>query len=176
MSDSLLLPYIELEFRLGHKKRCFDTNIGHSLYKSLYKTLKTFPNWVDVSFTKFNDIFYNNVRKSINLTNGTENIITKRKILEEESKILDLDYRMSLSQEIPSVLKSNCITLQRQKERYTFCHRHWKFELTTVTCNDDITYEFEFEFYTEYVRSHSIDHLKKVAYAEISNLLACTNI
>jgi hypothetical protein len=172
MDDITLLPNLELEFRLGKiKKNRFDTNIKETSYYKI-KALLDKSESCKVLSSEYVDIFYEDVRYN----NITNTYIQKKSLHKEDLSNNIYDIRISVSQELPATCKKK-ETYRRNKKRDQYIFRNWSIDLTIVTLDNNITYECELEYHNiNYIRSHDLMFLKKLAIKELNNILVCSNI
>jgi hypothetical protein len=172
-SDITLLPHLEIEFRLGVLNKTFDSNIGLKSFNNIKSLLDNSSCWKATNYESYTDIFYNEVRYN----NKTEQSIIKKIIDKSTIKNTPYDIRMSVCQEIPTVCNFTHETLRRNKKRYSYSTEHWSIELTEVFSDSSTSYECELEYInTNYIRTHSLDFLKKVAVKELNNILLSANV
>ena len=168
---------MEYEIRLGkYENNTFKTDIGKYAYEKLESTLKLNTSWISQHVEEIHDIFYGDIRKSI-FQDKTEITIQKKKISTETIKDFPFDVRISISKEVPVVLKSSLqCTYERKKYRQSFITHSWQIDLTKIISNNVTTYECELEFNASYVELHSTDHLKYEGLRQLKHLLTCANI
>ena len=175
MFDITLLPYLEIEFRLGKiVNNNFNTNIGFNNFTKLKNIFDLCNTWIEKLDFEYTDVFYNEIRCVLD----KKDCITKKTILKENIKNHSCDLRMCISQELPIVAKNSNEneTFRRHKKRYRYSTSHWHIDLTKVVSNNITSYECEFEFNIHYARTHSIHFLKSYALKEINRILVCANI
>jgi hypothetical protein len=172
-SDITLLPHLEIEFRLGTLHKSFNSNIGAETFSKIKSLCDNTTSWKSKNYESYTDIFYDKVRYN----NKTKKSIIKKVIDKSTIKNDPYDIRVSICQEIPTVLSNNKETLRRSKKRHTYSTELWSIELTEVVSDNSTSYECELEYTcVDYIRTHSLDFLKKLAIKELSNILLCANV
>lgn len=160
-------PHIELEYRLGSvRKNNFQPGVSRSEFERVLTKLQSF-NWLNSYELDYVDFIKNDQRSSVNSSNKCINNISKKSLFTQNICQTDVPYavRLNVAQEIPSdenTLNGDTADIIRKKYRYTFCNNNWKLDLTSINCNDKLSYELELEFTDlAYIRSHKVDFLTK---------------
>jgi hypothetical protein len=138
-------PFVEVEIRFGTLGKNFDSSIDKRYFEQIYSVLQSNQDWVSVTESKSNEIISENVK----FINGTEvmmkeNVYTKTVQLENSP----FDIRFSVNQEIKlSDAVPGNVTITRNKQRKTFLHNNFKYDLTFVkeTLNNVTKEKYELE-------------------------------
>jgi hypothetical protein len=130
---------VEFEFRLGRMNgRKFDSNIGKDYFEKIAGVLTTKSSWNEQHMLHTTEYSKNksNVRQILDEKTDTEIFIEKKRIKDITYTVdgLPLDFRFSVSQEIP--LKNQepmdeCDYV-REKKRTSRHYKNWKYETTQV--------------------------------------------
>lgn len=147
MAEFLLLPFVEIEIRLGTFGKSFDSCIDKKYFDQICSFLQT-GDWISMLETQSNETIDNNLKlinnKSLMMK---ENVLTKTIQLPNSP----FDIRLSINQEISldsyksSFLFENNII--RKKTRKTFLSFNFKYDLTIVkeTINNITKEKYELE-------------------------------
>ena len=149
MSEYLLLPFVEIEIRFGTQSKTFDSSVDKKYFNQIKDSLLINKNCFKSIENKNTTEYINN---NLKLNNHNE-LIMKENVL---NKVLTLNYspfdiKLSVNQEfslnsyISSFQKTNCII--RKKERTSFIHTHFRYDLTIVneTINNSTRQKYEIE-------------------------------
>tara|TARA_B100000427_G_C15458020_1_gene572730 strand:- start:75 stop:719 length:645 start_codon:yes stop_codon:yes gene_type:complete len=139
---------IEIELKIGiFEGGIFKPGLNSKeFFQRVLDLLNSNKNWTSSNYTKTEDIISDNIRQT-----GKEKII-KTKIYQANFSYENtpFDFRITVSEEKPTkerVIKSKSI--KRKKERYSFVHMDYQYDLTTVVSEinstKNTTYEFEIE-------------------------------
>ena len=132
MNSLLLLPFVEIEIRLGTMGKTFDSCIDKKYFQQISNKLEQ-GNWINVENINTNEYINNNL-KLIN----SDKVIMKENVLTKTFQLNNspFDIRYSVNQEF---LLNSCIktfskenTLIRNKIRKSFISDFHKYDLTTV--------------------------------------------
>jgi len=158
MQEYLLLPFVEIEIRLGTLSKNFDSSIDKKYFNAI-KTdlLHSKNNFKSIELKNTTEYSNNNV-KLINLSNTRESsssIILKENIINKTFSIHSspFDIRLSINQEFSLNSYMNSFTknnsLIRKKERTSFIDSNYRYDLTIVNeTNNGVSrqkYEIEIE-------------------------------
>ena len=148
-------PNLELEIRLGffEDNKYFSTAIPEDFFKKIGQTLETNPNWNSTERVVVNDYFNNGLRMSV-FSDGKRECIKKVKLVTMDFTFENtpFDVRVCISQEHPRDIdnfEDNEIIFKREKDRLSYKHKAWSFDITTIktieNTIEDITFEVELE-------------------------------
>jgi len=150
MQEYLLLPFVEIEIRLGTLSKSFDSSVDKKYFNQIKKDLELCKHNFKTIETK-NTI--ENINKNLKLSGN--NLIMKENIINKTFSMdcSPFDIRLSINQEfslnsyINSFSKND--NLIRKKERTSFIDTNYRYDLTDVhETNNGITkqkYEIEIE-------------------------------
>ena len=150
MDSYLLLPFVEIEIRLGTLGGTrFDSSVDEKYFQQILNSLQHSA-WENTTFKESVDYINDNVKFiDDNLLIMKENVLTNT----IQVKNSPFDIRFSINQEFElksykkSFNKTDCVI--RNKKRMSFIAHHFKYELTEVseTINNinKIKYEIEIE-------------------------------
>ena len=147
MAEFLLLPFVEIEIRLGTFSKSFDSCIDKKYFEQICSFLQT-GDWVSIIDTQSNEIIENNIKLFDNRSlMMKENVLTKTVQLNNSP----FDVRFSINQEFSldsyrgSFSPENSII--RKKNRKTFLSNDYKYDLTIVkeTINNITKEKYELE-------------------------------
>lgn len=152
----------EIEVRLGflselEESECqmFDSNIGEQYFNKILSTLREFKEWREIETTTTTDYYADNLRLTV-AKNGSKSCMEKNRIKDIDFTYDEtpFDIRISVSQEIPKdpsefPKSKKKITKTRRKNRTSFHHEYWTFDITEVIKSEDdiesTSYEIELE-------------------------------
>lgn len=147
---AIILPYIEkykdhenieLEFRVGsfdQDSETFNSFVCKEFYTKIQNVLQTNKSWLSKKKSKTNDYFNDGMRLSVH-EDGTKTCIAKSKLCVLDFMFEDtpFDIRVCFSEEKPvkvSKFKNGSKTLyNRKKNRISYLHKVWSYDITTVT-------------------------------------------
>ena len=152
MDSYLLLPFVEIEVRLGTLSASrFDSSIDEKYFVQILTNLELFGSWKNVIFQESVDYINDNNRLiDDKLLIMKENVLTNTIQLKNSP----FDVRFSVNQEFQLNSYKNSFnkkdtSVVRNKKRKSFISDHFKYELTEVneTVNNirKIKYELEIE-------------------------------
>lgn len=164
----ILAPYInkyksqknlELEFRLGnYSGESFNTDIGSYFFKRIKDSLdlSDIPREEQVLKDSFDKAGY---RRTEGIEGDSPVLIKKTKLCTIDFKFVGtpFDIRVSFSTEVKVRKFGPEIVKERRKERTSYSHKAWKYELTKVAEDTGTSYEFELEATDNYkrIKGHS---------------------
>ena len=151
-------PNLEMEFRLGYLEddnKIFDASVSEDFFKKIACKLDTNTKWKSKERGVMNDFFHEGKRLSV-YSDGKKECIKKVKLVSLDFifENTPFDVRISLSQEHPQDESSFTNTqdnsfYKRSKDRMSYKHKSWSFDITSVKTIDnsveDITFEVELE-------------------------------
>ena len=159
MQDYLLLPFVEIEIRLGTLSKNFDSSIDKKYFNEIKTNLEEcFKNIEKKNTTEFinkNVKLITQTATSKEVGNFKETLLMKENIINKTFSLHNspFDIRLSINQEFSlnsythSFSKNN--TLIRKKERTSFIDSNYRYDLTIVSeTSNGITkqkYEIEIE-------------------------------
>ena len=149
MENFLLLPFVEIEIRLGTMSKTFDSSVD-----------KKYFNKIKESLNLSKDFFKNSVvTNTVEYINKNLKLISDKKLIMKENVLnktfvlgfSPFDIRLSINQEfdlntyIPSFSKDECII--RKKERTSYISPDYRYDLTIVneTINNITKEKYEIE-------------------------------
>ena len=146
--EYLLLPFVEIEIRFGTFGKNFDSSIDKRYFEQIYSVLQSNQEWVSLTESKSNEIISNNVK----FINGKD-VIMKENVYTKTVQLSNspFDIRFSVNQEIKlsndTSLLPETNTITRNKQRKTFLHNNFKYDLTFVkeTLNNVTKDKYELE-------------------------------
>ena len=151
-------PNLEMEFRLGYLEdgdKIFNASVNEDFFKEIAHKLDTNTRWKSKERSVMNDFFHEGKRLSV-YSDGKKECIKKVKLasLDFIFENTPFDVRISFSQEHPQD-ESTFTNIQdtsfykRSKDRMSYKHKSWSFDITSVKTVDnsveDITFEAELE-------------------------------
>lgn len=149
---------IEIELRIGQidtSNNRFNPGLGsQDFYNKIQKVLESNKNWDKIIKTTSEELINNDIRKTLKYNN--KKVIKNVCIKKNKIKTVDFTYngtpydiRMSVSNEIPTDEKIKT-GIKREKDRTSYCHKDYRFDLTTIIQTDNTVsttiYEMEIEF------------------------------
>ena len=150
MNSYLLLPFVEIEIRLGTIGNKFDASIDNKYFQQIKNVLES-GDWeyiLDIS-----TIEYINSDKRLITGNKKPKLIMKENVITNTIQLKNspFDIRFSVNQEfnldsyISSFNKNDSVV--RNKKRKTFCSNNFKYDLTEVseTINNITKNKYEIE-------------------------------
>ena len=168
MCEYLLFPFVEIEIRLGTLSKTFDNNVDKKYFNQIKESLNLNKNYFKTIEVK-NTIEYINSyensksEKSENFKNlklissnseKSFELMIKENILNKTHSLSysPFDIKLSINQEfslnnfISSFQKNGNCTI-RKKERTSFIHTHFRYDLTIVneTINNSTRQKYEIE-------------------------------
>ena len=151
MDEFLLLPFVEIEIRLGtNNGKKFDNSVDKKYFEKIKNELMT-GDWVEIKTIESVEYIKDSI-KLIKMGNTTkvimkENVLTKTYTLKNSP----FDIRFSVNQEfkLDSYVTSLHVndSVVRSKNRISFIHSHFQYDLTIVNekINNIHTQKYEIE-------------------------------
>ena len=151
MDEFLLLPFVEIEIRLGtNNGKKFDNSVDKKYFEKIKNELMT-GDWVEIKTIESVEYIKDSI-KLIKIGNTTkvimkENVLTKTYTLKNSP----FDIRFSVNQEfkLDSYVTSLHVndSVVRSKNRISFIHSHFQYDLTIVNekINNIHTQKYEIE-------------------------------
>lgn len=181
---------IEFEGRLGifdSESNNFDSNIGEEYYVSIMCMLESFEGWKSKKNVSLVDYFSGKLRLSVNNETAQRKCIEKKKLHNFTcvNETLPLDFRISISKEVPikisSFPKDLSKLVKRCKERVIYEYNSMSFELTKIITETEESLEESYEFEVEYTGNFSLEKDLKntifdLIYKIIGGAFACNGI
>ena len=149
-------PHLEVEFRLGFLEdddKFFNTSIPKEFFEKIAKVLKSNKNWKSQERTVVNDFFNKGLRMSV-YSDGKRECIKKNKFFSMDFtfEYTPFDLRVSISQELPKSISEFIIDdtdtnsiFKREKDRMSYVHKIWSFDITSVKTTDNSVEDTSFE-------------------------------
>ena len=139
MQEYLLLPFVEIEIRLGTLSKTFDSSIDKKYFNTIKNDLEQNKHNFKTIENKCTTEYINKNTKLINQNKTPDQLILKDNIINKTFSLNDspFDIRLSINQEfslnsyINSFSKNN--TLLRKKDRTSFIDTNYRYDLTLVT-------------------------------------------
>ena len=131
LCNYLLLPFVELEIRLGtYNNNRFDSNVDKRYFEKIQETL------ISGSWEKIEDtVSVEYIKDSVKIINN-EKAILKENVLNETVSLKNspFDFRFSINQEfkLPLTSISKTDSLVRSKNRKSFFTNNFRYDLTVV--------------------------------------------
>jgi len=133
MADFLILPFVEIEIRLGTKNQHFDSNVDKVYFEKIKSFLET-GTWKSIEINETVEYINENLR----LISPDNKVIMKENILKKDILLKDLpfDIRFSINQEfkldtyITKISKNESVV--RTKNRKSFISDDFRYDLTIV--------------------------------------------
>ena len=131
---------IEIEIRIGQvdtSTDAFKPGLGsQDFYNKIQKVLESNKNWDKIIKTTSEELINNGIRKTVKYNN--KKVMKNQCIKKNKIKTIDFTYngtpydiRISVSNEIPIDEKIKT-GIKREKDRVSYCHKDYRFDLTTV--------------------------------------------
>ena len=162
MQEYFLLPFVEIEIRLGTLSKSFDSSIDKKYFHEIKKDLENAKNnFKNIEIKNTTEYINKNIKLISQTATSKEVAVCKDSLMMKENIInktfslsnSPFDIRLSINQEFSlnsylySFSKNNNII--RKKERTSFIDTHYRYDLTAVTeTNNGISkqkYEIEIE-------------------------------
>lgn len=149
-------PNLEIEFRIGFvddDTNKFDSFVGKEFFTKILNVLQTNKSWLSKERSVTKDFFADNMRLSVD-SNGKKTCMSKKKLCVLDFRFEDtpFDIRVCFSKELPIPVshfpkKKNMFI--REKDRMSYKHKTWHYDITTVKTVDNtvenMTFEIELE-------------------------------
>ena len=151
MSEYLLLPFVEFEIRLGTLSKTFDNGLDKKYFNIIKENLIAKRNYFKTIETKTTTELIN---KNLKYDLEKNTLLMKENVLNKTFSLSSspFDIKLSINQEFnlnsyaPSFNK-NTICITRKKERTSFIHPDFRYDLTIVneTINNITREKYEIE-------------------------------
>jgi len=152
---------LEVEFRIGYLveddtgKQSFDSFVGKEFFSKILNVLQTNKSWLNKERVVTKDYFDKGMRLSIGC-DGKKTCIKKTKLCVLDFRFEDtpFDIRICFSKETPVLAsefkpKNKKETFTREKDRMSYKHKTWFYDITSVksieNTVENTNYEFELE-------------------------------
>lgn len=168
----------EIEARLGYyKDNKFNPDIGEEMYTNIMIMLNSGS---FVHTREVTEVFFQKNNQRVIKKDDTYVKQTKKRLSNNTFSIKNcpIAFRVSCSQESePKKSRAARAYIQKiLKERDSFIYNMWSFDLTKITCNNEITYQFELEYKYDLVQHLENLSIKNETYIPESMLLILKDV
>jgi len=172
---------LEVEFRFGYLTNdAFNSEVSEIFYKKILGHL-TDSNLKQISKETL-DSFSGGIRKSKDISKNRSTFMKKEKLATLDFSLTNtpFDIRVSISREIKMSSKDfseKSISFQRNKDRLSFLHKAWSYDLTRIKYDDNGLSKEIFEVELEVSISHKdLNYLIHSSLLKVKDLaLFCEN-
>jgi hypothetical protein len=174
---------LEIEFRIGYvddETNRFDSFVCKEFFTKILNVLQTNKSWLSKDRNVTKDYFIDNMRLSVD-ENNNKSCMSKQKLCVLDFRYEDtpFDIRICFSKEIPIQVskfpKKKKDVFVREKDRVTYKHKTWNYDITSVKTIDNTVESTNFEFELEADLKESLTKMKP-SYFLHSSLLKIKDI